>query len=219
MKLSAKTIQILKNFSMINPSIMFNEGNILSTISPIKTVMARATVDETFEKDFGIFDLNRFLGVLSLFSEPELILFENYVKIADENKSVNFTFADPITMITPPKKDIRLGEEYIRFTLTSENLQNLIKASSILQLPEIALVGQNGRFLLKAIDSKNSANNTFELDIDATPNNFKIIFACNNFKMMNKTYDVTISKGVGHFVSDDGLQYFITSESHSSYSS
>ena len=127
MKLSAKTIQILKNFSMINPSIMFNEGNILSTISPIKTVMARATVDETFEKDFGIFDLNRFLGVLSLFSEPELILFENYVKITDGNKSVNFTFADPITMITPPKKDIKLGEEYIRFTLTSENLQNLIK--------------------------------------------------------------------------------------------
>lgn len=219
MKLSVKTIQILKNFSMINPSIMFNEGNILSTISPIKTVMARATVDETFEKDFGIFDLNRFLGVLSLFSEPELILFENYVKITDGNRSVNFTYADPVTMITPPKKDIKLGEEYLRFTLTSENLQNLTKASSILQLPEIALVGENGRFSLKAIDSKNSANNSFVLDMDETANNFKIIFSCNNFKMMNKTYDVTISKGVGQFVSDDGLQYFITSESHSSYSS
>ena len=90
MKLSAKTIQILKNFSSINPSIMFNTGNVLSTISPIKTVMARAQIDETIEKDFGIFDLNRFLGVLSLFDDPELLLCDNYVKVTDGRKSVNF---------------------------------------------------------------------------------------------------------------------------------
>jgi hypothetical protein len=217
MKLSAKTIQILKNFSSINPSIMFNTGNVLSTISPIKTVMARAQIDETIEKDFGIFDLNRFLGVLSLFDDPELLLCDNYVKVTDGRKSVNFIYADPITMILPPNKDIKVGESYVEFNLTADNLQNLMRASSVLQLPEIALVGEDGRLLLRAMDSKNSSNNTFELEVKETSKTFKIIFSCNNLKMMSKSYDVFVAKGIGHFVSDDGVQYWITTESTSTY--
>jgi hypothetical protein len=217
MKLSAKTIQILKNFSSINPSIMFNAGNTLSTISPLKTVMARAQIDETIEKDFGIFDLNRFLGVLSLFNDPELLLCDNYVKITDGRKSVNFIYADPITMILPPNKDIKVGDSYVEFNLTADNLQNLMKASSVLQLPEIALVGEDGRLLLRAMDSKNSSNNTFELEVKETSKTFKIIFSCNNLKMMSKSYDVFVAKGIGHFVSDDGVQYWITTESTSTY--
>jgi len=217
MKLSAKTIQILKNFSSINPSIMFNTGNVLSTISPIKTVMARAQIDETIEKDFGIFDLNRFLGVLSLFDDPELLLCDNYVKVTDGRKSVNFIYADPITMILPPNKDIKVGESYVEFNLTADNLQNLMRASSVLQLPEIALVGEDGRLLLRAMDSKNSSNNTFELEVKETSKTFKIIFSCNNLKMMSKSYDVFVAKGIGHFVSDDGVQYWITTESTSIY--
>lgn len=217
MKLSAKTIQILKNFSSINPSIMFNAGNTLSTISPLKTVMARAQIDETIEKDFGIFDLNRFLGVLSLFNDPELLLCDNYVKITDGRKSVNFIYADPITMILPPNKDIKVGDSYVEFNLTADNLQNLMKASSVLQLPEIALVGEDGRLLLRAMDSKNSSNNTFELEVKEISKTFKIIFSCNNLKMMSKSYDVFVAKGIGHFVSDDGVQYWITTESTSTY--
>ena len=217
MKLSAKTIQILKNFSLINPSIMFNQGSVLSTISPLKMIMARATIDETIEKDFGIFDLNRFLGVLSLFDDPELLLSDNYVKITDGRKSVNFIYADPITMILPPNKEIKMGESYVSFGLSAENLQNLMKASSVLQLPEIAVVGQEGRMLLRALDSKNSSSNSFEVDVKETHKKCKIIFNCNNLKIMNKNYDVHIAKGIGHFVSDDGLQYWITTETSSTY--
>lgn len=217
MKLSAKTIQILKNFSLINPSIMFNQGNVLSTISPLKMIMARATIDETIEKDFGIFDLNRFLGVLSLFDDPELLLSDNFVKITDGRKSVNFIYADPITMILPPNKEIKMGESYVSLELSAENLQNLMKASAVLQLPEIAVVGQDGRMLLRALDSKNSSSNSFEVDVKETDKKCKIIFNCNNLKIMNKNYDVHIAKGIGHFVSDDGLQYWITTETSSTY--
>ena len=217
MKLSARTVQILKNFSLINPSIMFTQGNVLSTISPLKMIMARATIDETIEKDFGIFDLNRFLGVLSLFDDPELLLSDNYVKITDGHKSVNFIYADPITMILPPNKEIKMGESYVSFSLLAENLQNLMKASAVLQLPEIAVVGQDNRMLLRALDSKNSSSNSFELDLKETDKKCKIIFNCNNLKIMNKNYDVHIAKGIGHFVSDDGLQYWITTETSSTY--
>lgn len=217
MKLSARTIQILKNFSLINPSIMFTQGNVLSTISPLKMIMARAQIDETIEKDFGIFDLNRFLGVLSLFDDPELLLCDNYVKITDGRKSVNFIYADPITMILPPNKEIKMGEAYIGLSLSAENLQNLMKASAVLQLPEIGVVGKDGRLFLRALDSKNSSSNSFEVDVKETDKKCKIIFNCNNLKIMNKTYDVHIAKGIGHFVSNDGLQYWITTETSSTY--
>lgn len=217
MKLSARTIQILKNFSLINPSIMFTQGNVLSTISPLKMIMARAQIDETIEKDFGIFDLNRFLGVLSLFDDPELLLSDNFVKITDGRKSVNFIYADPITMILPPNKEIKMGESYVSLELSAENLQNIMKASSVLQLPEIAIVGQDGRMLLRALDSKNSSSNSFEVDVKETEKKCKIIFNCNNLKIMNKSYDVHIAKGIGHFMSDDGLQYWITTETSSTY--
>lgn len=41
MKLSARTINILKNFSTINPSIVLKPGNTVTTISTNKTIMAR----------------------------------------------------------------------------------------------------------------------------------------------------------------------------------
>ena len=72
MKLSDKTISVLKNFSSINQSILFKEGSKLRTISVMKNILAEATVTEEFMKDFGIYDLNQFLNGLSLHQSPEL---------------------------------------------------------------------------------------------------------------------------------------------------
>ena len=51
MKLSDKTISVLKNFSSINQSILFKEGNKLRTISVMKNILAEATITEEFAKD------------------------------------------------------------------------------------------------------------------------------------------------------------------------
>jgi hypothetical protein len=218
MKLSAKTIQVLKNFSIINPSLMFEEGNSLCTISPQKSIMAKAKIDETIEKNFGIFDLNRFLGVLTLFSEPTLTLFDNYVKISDDKKSVNFIFADPVTMVVPPKKDIKVSDAYVSFELKNEILQSVLKGASVLQLPEIAIEGNNGRLYCKAVDVKTSSNNSFEIDLQDESKKFKIIFSCNNLKLLSKDYNVQIAKGIAHFVSfDNEIEYYIATESSSTY--
>jgi len=216
MKLSAKTIQILKNFSSINPSIMFKEGNILSTMSPLRTIIAKATIAETIERDFGIFDLNRFLGILSLFNDPDLIFTDTFVKITDGQKSVNFTYADPITITTPPEKEIKMNMPYVEFDLTSDLLQNVMRAASVLQLSEISLFSENGRMMMGAKDFKNPSNNSFEIDVKETNDNFKIIFLCNNMKMMHNSYKACVAKGIGRFSSED-IEYFIVTESKSTY--
>ena len=48
MNLSNESVNILKNFSTINPSVWVNEGNTLRTVSPAKTIMASAVVDDDF---------------------------------------------------------------------------------------------------------------------------------------------------------------------------
>ena len=105
MKLSDKTLSVLKNFSSINQSILFKEGNKLRTISVMKNILAEATITEEFSKDFGIYDLNQFLNGLGLHQSPELD-FENdgYVVIREGKMRSKYFFADPSVIITPLKK-------------------------------------------------------------------------------------------------------------------
>ena len=69
MKLSDKTINLLKNFSTINQSILFKQGSRLRTISVMKNILAEATITEELPQDFGIYDLGQFLNCL-LYTSP-----------------------------------------------------------------------------------------------------------------------------------------------------
>ena len=139
MKLSDKTISLLKNFSSINQSILFKEGNKLRTISVMKNILAEATVSEEFAKDFGVYDLNQFLNGLSLHKSPELD-FKNdgYVVIREGKMRSKYFFADPNVIVTPPEKDITLPSEDVCFEVSTEQLDKLLKAAAVYQLPDIS---------------------------------------------------------------------------------
>ena len=72
MKLSDKTLVILKNFAGINNSILVKRGDNLRTISLAKNILAEANIKEEFPRDFAIYDLNQFLNGLGLHQDPEL---------------------------------------------------------------------------------------------------------------------------------------------------
>ena len=65
MKLETRTMQILKNFALINPSMLFREGNVQSSIAAQKTILARTTLKEAFPQEFAIFDLEQFVDNIS----------------------------------------------------------------------------------------------------------------------------------------------------------
>ncbi len=81
MKVSNEMRDVLKRFSGINQSIWVDEGNVLRTISPAKTILAKATVNEQFTIPFGIYDLNQFLGCLSLVDNAEIELQDMFLRI------------------------------------------------------------------------------------------------------------------------------------------
>jgi len=222
MELSEAAVGVLKNFSQINPSVLFKPGNEVSTISPQKTVIATATVDETFPVQGGIYDLNRFLGVVSLFEAPELSFSEQRVTINEGNKAINYTFAEPAMILTPPDKKIDFPEPEVKVEITWAEIQSVLRAASVMQLPEVSINGSAGKVSISAEDSKNPTADTYSSDVGETDNDFKFVFKVENLKLLNLNYLVEVSKkGIARFTSVNTygprLEYFIATEANSSY--
>ena len=222
MKLSENTLNILKNFSTINSSMMFKEGNVITTVSSRKNILAKAEVDETFERDFGIYELNRFISVLDLFEEPEINIKETNLEISDNGgNKTRYGYADQSIITQPPEKDPNFPEAEIQFKLTHDVLQKVQRACGVMSLPEIAVVGDGETISLTALDVKNESSDTFSVTVGEADANFRMIFKTENLKLINGDYNVQISsKGISHFKSvDTSLQYWIALESNSQYDS
>lgn len=217
MKLESKTIQILKNFASINPSLMFKPGNALSTVSPLKTVMAKAKIDETIPSQFAIYDLSKFLGVLSLFESPTLKIGERSMEISSNQQRVNYTFADSKLIVTAEDRDIVMPACEIQFRMLGDDLTKVMKAMGVLQLPEIAVTGDGTDMFVEAIDSKNPSSDSYKIQVGNTECNFKMIFKSENIKIMNGDYDVEISsRGIAHF-KNQTVDYWIATEASSTF--
>ena len=217
MQLDSRTTQILKNFASINPSIMFKPGNKLSTISAGKTVMARANINQEIPSAFAIYDLSRFLGTLSLFNEPTLSVQEKYMEISQGKRKINYTFTEPSLIVTPPDKEIKLPDPEVAFSITADELAEVIKALSVLSLPEIAVVGDGSRITVQAVDSKNPSGDNYSVDVGETSNTFRMIIRAENIKLLPGDYNVQISsKGLSHFSSND-VEYWIAVETNSTF--
>jgi hypothetical protein len=217
-KFDNRTTQILKNFSTINPSLLFKQGSAISTISPSKTILAKAKITQSMDSQFAIYDLSRFLSVLSLFNDPELRIEDKFITIASGDKKLNYTFADASTIITPPDKEITITNPQVEFKLTTETFNDVTKASSVLRLPEIAIVGEDGDISVQAIDSKNPSGDIYSIKVGATEKKFKMIFKAENLKILSGDYEVALTKGISHFKGVD-VEYFIAIEANSTYDS
>ena len=223
MKLSEYTINILKNFSSINPSILVKPGNVLSTVS-VKSggIFASAIVEEEFPQQFAIYKLPEFLGIISLFKDPTFDFEKGRIKITEGKQRIYYTMADESAVVAPPaNKTIKLPSEDIAFDLSSEELQRLIKAASILQLPSIAVKGDGQKTTLAAADAKNATANEFSIDVGQTDKHFNMILNVENIvKLIHNNYRVSISsKGISRFVNKDGnsITYYVANEAGSNF--
>jgi hypothetical protein len=220
MKLSDSTLTLLKNFSNINQSILFKKGRSLRTISVMKNILAEVTINEEIPQDFGIYDLNQFLNGLSLHQSPDLdFANEGYVVIKEGRSRSKYFFADPAVIITPPEKEITLPSEDVCFELSTQQLDKLLKAASVYQLPDLSAVGENGVVKLVVRDKKNDTSNEFCEIVGETNVDFSFNFKVENIKILPGTYEVVVSqKLLSRFTSRDyDLKYFIALEPDSTF--
>jgi hypothetical protein len=217
MKLSQETITILKNFSTINQSIIFKPGNVIRTISPQKTVMASATVPDEFPREAGIYNLPRFLSTLSMYSEAELTFEDKRVLFKQGKSSTYVTYTDASMIIAPPQKQIDLPGVDVSVSVSADNLQNVLKATGVLGLPEVAFVGEDGICYLKAINSANPSADSHSIEVGETEDNFSLIIKTENLQILPGDYTVELSsKGISKFAGKQAT-YFIAIESKSTY--
>ena len=218
MKLSDQTVEVLQNFSSINQSLLFKKGSKLRTVSPQKTVLAEVEVGDVFAQDFGIYDLGQFLSALSLIEDPDLDFGDNGMTIGDGNgTALDYRYADPSMIVTPPEKALTLPDVNATFTLSDENLKSVLQAARVLGVPEIIVKGEDGKITISAGDSKNSSMNSFSRAVCSTDEEFEHVFKVDNMKMMVLEYNVEISsKGISKFSTADGrVIYFVATESRS----
>jgi len=212
LKLSQRTVQILKNFSTINLSVHVKPGKTLSTISSGKTIMARASVEEEFQNEFAIYDISRFLAALSLFKDPELEIDNTHAVISEGLKKMKYVFSDPKAIMSAPDKNISLPSEDAVFKLTNDTMTDVNKVVSVLRLPHVVVTGERGKISIGAADVSNPTTDNFASEVGETNKSFSLVFKAENIKIMPMDYDVTIcARGISRFKAKD-VTYFIAVE-------
>lgn len=218
MKLTQRTCQVLKNFSTINPTLFVSKGNVIRTTSINKTVLAEATVQEEFPREFAIYDLSEFLGVVSLFNEPDFDFDTYYVSISDDNKaSSQYFYADKSSVTVPPNKGIELPDEPVKFVLGDRVLKHLLQAASVMSLPELSIQGDGENIKVVANNTKNTTAHQFSYEVGKTTEQFKAVFKVENLRMIAGAYDVSIStKRLAQFrLTDGSMTYWIAMDGSS----
>ena len=220
MKLSDKTLVILKNFAGINNSILVKRGDNLRTISLAKNILAEANINEEFPRDFAIYDLNQFLNGLGLHQDPELDFREDsFLSIREGKRRVKYFFADPQVITAPPEKTLTLPTEDVCFQLDSVTLEKLLKAAAVYQLPDLSAIGEAGVVKLVVRDKKNDTSNEYAVVVGETDAVFTFNFRVENIKIIPGAYDVVVSSKLLSKFSNTryDLKYYIALEPDSTF--
>jgi len=219
MKLSKETLEIVKNFASINQNMLIKGGDTLSTLSTNKTVFGNAKVKDSFPSEFGIYDLNQFLGVLSLFEDPELDFKETHVVISEKGNSVKYYNAAKNTLVVPSKDIVFPEADSIVVDISKGALANIHKASNILGHKDLSIVGDGKTVALHVIDKKAPSSNSFNFSIGETDQTFNIYIKIENLKMLPNDYKLTVSpKKISRFANATGdLTYYVAVESDSTF--
>ena len=217
MKFSNETFTVLKSFTSINKSILMASGSVLKTITPEKTLIAIANIPDTIPSDACIYDLSRFLSILSLYNDPDVEFNDKYFIISEGKRRTKYVFADLSMIHTPPEKEITIPSADVCVSVSNGDLSSVLKAAGVLQFSEIAFVGEGGKCYLKAIDSSNNGADDFGIEIGETADEFQIIIKTDNLKLMPIDYEVTLcSKGISEF-KGEGVTYYVAIDSKSTY--
>lgn len=223
MELTDRTMQVLKNYANINPNIVINAGKQLKTVSIARNVFSKTTLEEEFPQEFGIYDLNEFLGVLSLVEKPNIKFEKDYLVVGDHTgrSRIKYFLSDP-DLLTTPSKDIIMPEAEVKFSLDNDTLNRIKRAAATLGHNEISITPQSGSVQISVVDSKDATSNAFSIDVEGSYQegvDFNFILNVNNLKIVSEDYDVSISsKLISRFASKQSeIEYYIALEKSSNY--
>jgi len=195
MKLSPTTIEVLQSFAGINNSMLFYGGTKQRILTPTQTLIAEVELADSFPMDFGIYDLSQFLGLISLFKDPEFEFGSGNVTIREGGQEVNYRYCNPDLIKTIPKdKNVVFGTTAVAITLTREILNRLMKMTRLLGIDHIAIVGDGTKIVAKTLNLKDPNASNASFDVGESDLRFTLVVSADNLRIMPHDYDVKISK-------------------------
>jgi hypothetical protein len=223
-KLSKETLQILKNFASLNSNLLVKPGNRLVTVTPYKNVMAEAIIQEEFDTEFAIWDLSKFLGIVSMFEDPDFIFHDKYVEIEGSNHStVKYFYCDPKLITSYPTKNLVMPRIVLELEFSERKLTELQKAASILQIQDLKIFCDSGSIMGEMFDSKDSTTNTYSVEFpydgELETDEFEFHFKIENLKFIPGAYKAQFSENiVSKFICNNTpISYWVAMEPSSNY--
>lgn len=225
MKLSNETLGVLKNFGNINSGIFLKQGKTIKTVSTHKNILAQATITDEIPSDFGIYDLNEFLSVVSLHKDDLSLDFDskNVVISGRGGRSkIKYRACEPTMIVTPPEKQLTMPEPEIAIELSAEDFRWILDSANVLGSPQISVQSDGETISINTVDLQNDSAHTESLTLStqADGSKYKMIFKTENIaKILSGAYDVKISsKGISHFSNKNSpIEYWITTEVGSTF--
>jgi hypothetical protein len=224
MQLTEQTLNVLKNYSTINPNIVIEQGNVLKTVSGAKNIMATSTVSTTFPTNLGIYDLSEFLNAISMIDSPEFSFKEGesvIIKNADNTQSIEYFLSDE-SILTSPTRDIDMPETELEFELSDEQMAKVRRASSTFGSDTLVITPDSGELVLSVIDIEDKTSNSYSFRVSPSKcpeNDFRYIFNIANFKFVSGDLNVLISSQlIGEFaVKGTESKYWVALEKTSTF--
>ena len=217
--------QILKNFATISDQLLLAEGKTQKTMAQGKSLLAIAEFPEAWPRETGIYNLDKFLGILSLDAKPEIEFGEQSMRISSGASSVNYRYSDPTTILVPPAKVLPTADPAVEFTLSEAALSRLGKVTSMLALDlvvfSVSIVGETKSVTVSAKDAKNPVSHTASIvvpseDIVAHRDyNVELNLKAEHLNMLlGGAYTVSLSKwAYAHFThKSEPVSYFIVAQ-------
>jgi hypothetical protein len=214
------TMEVIRNFGTINQNLVFRQGNVLRTVADAKNILAKATLEEEFPQDFGIYDVNEFMGAFGLIEDGNVSYQDSHMVIANGQSSINYFYSDIEMLTNPPEKDLDMPNPEVTFNLTQDILSQLRKASSALGHKSLIIGStESGSVTLSIVDPKNATSNVYTIEVDGVwhedaQSNTRLSINIDNLKLLPGDYTVEVSnKLISKFTNvSRQLQYWIALE-------
>ena len=148
------------------------------------------------------------------------------MQISNEiGSSVKYFYCEPKLITSLPPKALNMPAAVLQFPLTEKKLQELQKASSVLQVSDMSIYAEDGEVFAKVCDSKDNTTNSYSISLGSTEDcldsdysdDFEFRLKMENLKLIPGSYDVQVgSKVITKFTSKNlNLTYWIALESGS----
>lgn len=208
MKLSKQTLNILKNFATINQTFYIKKGNKIAVMFD-DCIFAKAEVPEEFPLPVLIYDMNKLLGTLSLFTAPDITFEDKQLIIVEGPHTVVYQYGDPFIVRETPEVKAVPDKVSLECVLSDQVLTMAQKAASLFGIKTFSIIGLDGKAVL-TIGNKKTDN--YKHELGECTDEFDYRFTLDNLKIMPNAYNMILGskKGSGlmHLSNDNAkVQY------------